>query len=321
MHRSLTTFALAASGLFVSVSTATAQNTITVCASGCQYTSINAAIDDAEDGDIIQLSAETYMESARIDPGNLGITIRGMTHDNGSPASILDGSALETDDPIIKLSSFKNLPISVTLENLLVQNGDSHEGAGLHCDNVDATVDNCTFMNNLATTGGALSLGHCNPIFTNCRFEENRANAGGAVFSQGGNSTFDGCVFKQNVAEYIFAPADGGGLYISGGGTLVLTDCVVCGNTVDGVAADDNQILGDFSEPDSDNCIYADCANCYSECPADLNQDDVVDGADIAYVLGYWGTTDKRGDVNQDGMVDSSDIGILFSAWGPCPTP
>ena len=270
MHRTPAIVALAASGLFASASTATAQNTITVCELGCQYISINAAIAVADDGDIIQLSS------------------------NGT--------------------------ISVTLENLLVQNGDSHEGAGLFCSSVDVTVDNCTVMNNLGLTGGALSLISCNPIFTDCRFEENLANAGGAVFNQGSNSTFDGCVFRQNVAEYIIAPADAGGLYMTGG-TPVLTDCMVCGDTVDGVVADDNQILGDFSEPDSGNCIEADGANCDFEYPADLNQDDVVDGADLAYFLGYWSTTDERGDVNQNGMVDASDIGILFSAWGPCPTP
>ena len=36
MHRSLTIVALVATGLFASTTTATAQNTLTVCASGCQ---------------------------------------------------------------------------------------------------------------------------------------------------------------------------------------------------------------------------------------------------------------------------------------------
>ena len=32
---------------------------ITVCSEGCDHTSINAAIDEASNGDIIQLAAET----------------------------------------------------------------------------------------------------------------------------------------------------------------------------------------------------------------------------------------------------------------------
>ena len=39
-----------------SISTASAE-TVTVCASGCDYSSINAAIADASDGDVKQLSA------------------------------------------------------------------------------------------------------------------------------------------------------------------------------------------------------------------------------------------------------------------------
>ncbi|MDA0215357.1 MAG: nitrous oxide reductase family maturation protein NosD, partial [Planctomycetota bacterium] len=36
-------------------------DTITVCASGCNYTSINAAIAAAQNGDVIQLAAQTYL--------------------------------------------------------------------------------------------------------------------------------------------------------------------------------------------------------------------------------------------------------------------
>ena len=55
--------------LAVSSVTASA-DTITVCASGCDYTSINAVISVASDGDVIQLAAETYFEGEQIDtPG------------------------------------------------------------------------------------------------------------------------------------------------------------------------------------------------------------------------------------------------------------
>ena len=63
MHRSFAIVALAASGLFAFATTANAEIR-TVCASGCQYASINAAIDDALNGDVIQLSAETYFEGS-----------------------------------------------------------------------------------------------------------------------------------------------------------------------------------------------------------------------------------------------------------------
>ena len=60
MYRTL----LAAVALAVTSVTAFA-DTITVCASGCDYTSINAAIGAASDGDVIQLAAETYFASKK----------------------------------------------------------------------------------------------------------------------------------------------------------------------------------------------------------------------------------------------------------------
>ncbi|MFO0874063.1 MAG: LamG-like jellyroll fold domain-containing protein [Phycisphaerales bacterium] len=53
-------------------------------------------------------------------------------------------------------------------------------------------------------------------------------------------------------------------------------------------------------------------------CPADLNGDGVVDGADLGTLLGAWGASGPVGDLNGDGFVDGSDLGLLLGAWGPC---
>jgi hypothetical protein len=55
-------------------SVAVSAETITVCASGCDYTSTNAAISAASDGDVIQLAAETYFEGEQIDMLGKAIT-------------------------------------------------------------------------------------------------------------------------------------------------------------------------------------------------------------------------------------------------------
>ncbi len=55
-------------------------------------------------------------------------------------------------------------------------------------------------------------------------------------------------------------------------------------------------------------------------CPADLNHDGVVDGADLGSLLGLWGTADANADLNDDGVVDGADLGSLLGAWGNCPT-
>jgi len=54
-------------------------------------------------------------------------------------------------------------------------------------------------------------------------------------------------------------------------------------------------------------------------CPADLNGDGVVDGADLANLLGNWGGTGSA-DFNGNGVVDGGDLALLLGSWGSCPS-
>jgi hypothetical protein len=56
-----------------------------------------------------------------------------------------------------------------------------------------------------------------------------------------------------------------------------------------------------------------------SACPADQNNDGVVNGADLGLLLGAWGPCPNcRADINIDGVVNGADLGLLLGAWGPC---
>jgi len=62
----------------------------------------------------------------------------------------------------------------------------------------------------------------------------------------------------------------------------------------------------------------------YPNCPGDLNDDDIVDGADLLLLLSTWGTCDGSNpfcpsDLNTDGMINGGDLLTLLSNWGPCP--
>ena len=55
-------------------------------------------------------------------------------------------------------------------------------------------------------------------------------------------------------------------------------------------------------------------------CPADLNHDGVVNGADLADLLGVWGPCSSSScpaDLNHDLVVDGADLAVLLGAWGP----
>ncbi len=49
--------------------------------------------------------------------------------------------------------------------------------------------------------------------------------------------------------------------------------------------------------------------------PEDLNNDSVVDDADLGLLLAAWGTDGPAADLNADGVVDGADLGLLLSAW------
>ncbi|MFO0828774.1 MAG: S8 family serine peptidase [Phycisphaerales bacterium] len=60
-------------------------------------------------------------------------------------------------------------------------------------------------------------------------------------------------------------------------------------------------------------------ASAASPPSADLNDDFLVNGADVAIVLGAWGECTRAvgcaGDLNHDGSVNASDLAIVLGAW------
>ena len=56
-------------------------------------------------------------------------------------------------------------------------------------------------------------------------------------------------------------------------------------------------------------------------CLGDLNEDGLVDGADLGLLLGGWGVCSSlpcTGDLNEDALVDGADLGLMLGAWGFC---
>lgn len=75
--------------------------------------------------------------------------------------------------------------------------------------------------------------------------------------------------------------------------------------------------LAEGTQVDMDwNGIPDDCEE--DPCPADLNDDGVVDGSDLAGILGFWGSSDPAYDISGDGIVDGTDLSLVLGAWGSC---
>lgn len=73
-------------------------------------------------------------------------------------------------------------------------------------------------------------------------------------------------------------------------------------------------------------CVSGAASACYAGpqcnacCPADLNFDGVVGGADLGIMLGAWNTNEPCVDLFGDGTVNGADLGMLLGSWGPCPS-
>ncbi len=65
-----------------------------------------------------------------------------------------------------------------------------------------------------------------------------------------------------------------------------------------------------------------DIARLADTCPGDIDENSIIDGVDLAIVLGRWGTNPKdypRADTNGDGTVDGADLAQVLGTWGACP--
>ncbi|MHC4832966.1 MAG: hypothetical protein ACYTFH_03530 [Planctomycetota bacterium] len=82
--------------------------------------------------------------------------------------------------------------------------------------------------------------------------------------------------------------------------------------------------VGGFKGDTGEATLTLDCFDgpCPPPCPADLDGDGSVGGADLAILLADWGDGSGSGtssDLDGDGTVGGADLAVLLAAWGSCP--
>jgi hypothetical protein len=350
MHPKWTESCLAAMGGLAIASTVSGAELSVPSAS---FPTIGSAVAAAQDGDVILVGPGTYAESALeiqaavtirssagplattlmvergiaakcfvSDPGaGKSVTIEGLTmvHAGGgalsgllvvrgcrfvqcAPFGGLDMGA--TSSLVVERSSFEGCRDQlgaaifvdvgagsmqatdcVFLGNVAAIPGAPSEGGGLHLTNVPASLAGCTFVGNIATVGGAVLRWRNGPVanFAGCTFAENSSN-------------WNCCVSCSNC------------------GAAVASDWTVdCDE--DGVP--DRVAMLVWPQVDADGSGVPDVC----ECPGDLVADGIVNGADAAILLNFWGT-DGSGypgvDLDGDGIVGAADLTVLLNSWGAC---
>ncbi len=114
-----------------------------------------------------------------------------------------------------------NSGYTVTISNIIFQNGNSTGEGGAILNYGNLTVNNCTFLNNSAQQyGGAISNElNGNLSVINSTFRQNTGNVNGGTIESQGRLLVDNSVFLNNTAKY-----EGGAVDIGDHGTLTVTN-------------------------------------------------------------------------------------------------
>ena len=155
--------------------------TIIVDANGTgDYPTIQAAIDDANDGDEIVLQPGTYTGDGNRDIDFLGKAITVLS-ENGPSNCIIDCNG-SSADPHRGFYFHSNEDYNSVLNGFTITNGYAEDGGGIYCSNSNFVIRNCILHDNQANGfGGGIcydnnSLG----IIINCTITENSANTNGS---------------------------------------------------------------------------------------------------------------------------------------------
>ena len=207
-------------------------DTLTVSQWGIGYSTINAAIDDAVDGDIVSVEMGIYSEDVDFDGKNITVistsgpsvtTILGsytaVNFDNGeSSDASLDGFTVTAGSFGLYIQSS-----SPVIRDCVIADNTSYAAYIYHYSN--PTFEDCTFEDNSGSYPVYMYL-YTEPTFTGCTFQNNSATHGGGMYIDAYNDvTVDGCTFLNNTAS-----SYGGALYLYYSG-LELTNSHFEGNS------------------------------------------------------------------------------------------
>lgn len=185
---------------------------ITVCASGCSYATVEAAVDAAPAGATVTIGAGAYAGQISI---TKDVTIAGA----GAGQTILTGGA-----PIVTIAAGSTATISgVTVSGAV----GGILGGGIHNEGTLA-LRSCTVSGNSASTGGGIyNATGASVTLTDCTVSGNSAGNGGGIYSIGGGGSV---ALTNTTVSGNSASGNGGGVF-TGTGSVQSVDSTVSGNT------------------------------------------------------------------------------------------
>jgi hypothetical protein len=320
-----------------------------------QYPTIQAAVNAAVPGDVVLVAPGTYTGTIHIQSKTISLV--GLVDTAGNRPRLdglgatrliesiasdlvvdrfhfVAGNAAVLNPPdggaILARSGGSLMVRRSHFEECVAAGSPSFQGGGGAIMTTDLTasstaVEDCTFERNRAFRGSSLfGVRSVN----RCRFEG--GIGAGAIFSNNNLAvhTIRDSYLTHSVVYMVNTNLEMSGTWRCGdspvvfevagsladlGGNINVDECDCDANR----EADAEQLQVPTADLDGDGILDA------CQCIADVSGNGIVDGVDLAAVLGSWGSNGKgefSTDTNGDGVVDGTDLATVLSGWGPCPS-
>jgi len=193
------------------------------------FNNIQAAINDANDADTVEIQPGTYTGPGNrdiefngkeitvrsIDPNDPDVVAMTTIDCNGRQAEPHRGFYFSAED---------ETPV---LNGLTITNGYAENGGGIWSGSDNLILTNCRFLGNSAAEYGGGVNANGSVTLTNCTFSENRVwRGGGAMRAFAGTWTMIGCLFSGNSAQR-------GGAIECEEGSVIINSCTFAENSAD----------------------------------------------------------------------------------------
>jgi len=194
---------------------------------------IQAAINIADDYDIITVAPGVYTGSSNsdLDPLGLSLTIRSTNPDDWDIVSqtIIDPNATKSE-PHRGFYIFRGEDPNCVISGFTIRNGYSGgQGGAIYCLDSNPTIKNCLiYQNNAETYGGGIFCYWSDPLIFNCVLRNNSAGLnGGGIEAWYANPTVKNCLLIDNHAD----SGKGGGFDCYNSPLVHLINCTLVRNT------------------------------------------------------------------------------------------
>lgn len=251
--------------LLAGITTVTTADLITVDDDGnAQYSTIQAAINAAGQGDVILVAPGTYTAAGAsvVNPNGKSIRIRSI---KGPEVTFIDGEGIRTgircdseEDNTTIIEGFTITNCSASWydwnDNDQIDYWEYFGGGMWNRDGSSPTVRDCIFSNNRAEYGGGMYNGdengvNASPVIESCSFIENGKpnGVGGGMYNNASTPELSDCMFQGNFSDF------GGAICNFSNSAGTLTGCTFIDNRADD---DGGAIYNSNSEPTATNCVF-----------------------------------------------------------------